>query len=132
MNPVPLIPPFLLADELKLIFHLLSIGNKHFWLLAQLSSLKGGTTCPCACHCLLQTMNRLQATLSLINETPAAGVWCSYDDIAVLPARTARAQYHQHSCAPCTVWQSNAKILNLSKFTFQYRVKLQKPTNIIK
>ena len=37
-------PPSLVSSWIKMILHLLSIGNKHLWELAQLSPLKGGAS----------------------------------------------------------------------------------------
>ena len=127
-----------------MIWHLLSIGIEHLWLLAQLSSLKGGSqqgyggplcksvTAPDNPPAAGNTTRPLTA--------PDDGPTAANNTLPVtwqqttLPrskrhsrrvVRAMMARYYRRWRALCTVLQRNTDFLDLSKLTFQHRVKLQ-------
>ena len=74
---------------------------------------------------LLQTMNRQHSTLPRHQDGSGPARGPRYEDKAVLPSRIVGAGCNLCWYAPCTVWHSNAYVLDLSKVTFQHLVKLE-------
>ena len=134
MSPVSQLPPTLFASRwIKMIFHLLSIGDKHCWLLSQLPSLKVRASrwplcLPVPPPDKWPTAGNNAATSPCHKDAPCLHMVTGqcYDYIAVLLSRILNAWYYRRWRAPCTVWLRSTNVLDLNRLTFQHLEKVPK------